>query len=763
MNMHAIDWVIVGCFLSILTIGALSTRRFSKSVSGFLAAERCGGKYLICVANSIAGVGLITVMYFFQIHYDNGFTGQWWNLIAGPLGLMGIILIVTGWVVFRFRQTRALTLAQFFEMRYSRSFRVFTGFAAFLSGILNFGIFPSIGARFFIHFCGLPQTFTVPGIDIAISSYAFIMATLLIISVIFTFLGGQIAIMLTDFLQGTFSYIAFLLVIFFLFWTFSKTQLSETLLAAEPGHSLVNPFDIGKEENFNPGFYLIGFVLSFYVVLAWQGNAGYNCAAKSAHEAKMANMLSNWRTLAILPVLYVLTPLTVHVYLKHPDYAAKAVEVHQVLKQQADEKLLRLAENDAARANDYRLLTQLSVQQSQQLLKLTEIENNETATEHLSEIAPLQSKTVDESVKLAHLLKDNTSEVKSQTRLPLVIGRVLPKGLIGLFCAALLAAFISTHNTYLHSWGAILIQDIILPFRKTHLETRTHLRLLRCAIAGVAVYIFFFSLYFEHSQRIIMYTTITWSIFVSGAGSVIIGGLYWKRGTTAAAWTAMIAGITLSILGVFVSQSSPSAVFAAQEQPFWISVTNILSKIGCDDLFWKVVVGLFELTAQELLFGTCGICIFLYIIVSLLGKKHHFNMDKMLHRGKYKIEGDSSADILEAQTIWQKFGFSKDFSRTDYFIAGITIAWPVFWSVVFIVGSLFRNRISDTSWFEFWYGWLWFMLALGVVLTIWFTVGGIGNIIEFFQRLREQHAASADDGFVRHEEYETDEKPENKS
>ena len=101
--------------------------------------------------------------------------------------------------------------------------------------------------------------------------------------------------MLTDFLQGTFSYITFLVVVCFLFWTFSKTQMSETMLAAEPGHSLVNPFDLGKEDNFNLTFYITGFLMGFYIVLAWQGNAGYNCSAKNAHEAKMAGILGGWR------------------------------------------------------------------------------------------------------------------------------------------------------------------------------------------------------------------------------------------------------------------------------------------------------------------------------------------------------------------------------------------------------------------------------------------------------------------------------------
>ena len=38
-----------------------------------------------------------------------------------------MIVGISGWVIYRFRETCALTLAQFFEIRYSKKFRIFTG------------------------------------------------------------------------------------------------------------------------------------------------------------------------------------------------------------------------------------------------------------------------------------------------------------------------------------------------------------------------------------------------------------------------------------------------------------------------------------------------------------------------------------------------------------------------------------------------------------------------------------------------------------
>ena len=94
----------------------------------------------------MAQVGVITLVWYFEQNYKVGYTSIWWALMEGPAW---IVMALSGWVIVRFRQTRALTMAQFFEMRYSRRFRIFAGIVAFVAGIINFAIFPSIGARFF--------------------------------------------------------------------------------------------------------------------------------------------------------------------------------------------------------------------------------------------------------------------------------------------------------------------------------------------------------------------------------------------------------------------------------------------------------------------------------------------------------------------------------------------------------------------------------------------------------------------------------------
>lgn len=61
---------------------------------------------------------------------------------------------------------------------------------------------------------------------------------------------------------------------------------------------------------------------------------------------------------------------------------------------------------------------------------------------------------------------------------------LLKSGLFGCMCALMLAGFITTHDTYMHSWGSIFIQDVILPFRKKPFTPKQHINMLRLSILG---------------------------------------------------------------------------------------------------------------------------------------------------------------------------------------------------------------------------------------------------------------------------------------
>ena len=210
MNLYSVDWFIIIGFLLFMSGMAFFTRRYTRSVADFLAANRCAGRYLLTMSEAMQGVGGISVIALFQVYYQAGFTTIWWRSMLMPAIMT--VLALSGYMIYRYRQTRAMTMAQFLEIRYSRNFRVYAGIVAFSAGVINFGIFPAVEARFFIYFCGLPHSISVFGLfDVA--TFPVVMAALLGISLMFIFCGGQIAVVVTDFLQGMFNNIAFIIII----------------------------------------------------------------------------------------------------------------------------------------------------------------------------------------------------------------------------------------------------------------------------------------------------------------------------------------------------------------------------------------------------------------------------------------------------------------------------------------------------------------------------------------------------------------------
>jgi len=638
MNLTYLDWSIVFIVLVLMIFSVTASRSLMRNVTDFLAAGRSAGRYIITMAGGIAALGAITVVGNLEMNLIAGFSMAWWGL---TMALVILILKVTGWVIYRFRRTRCLTLAQFFELRYSRNFRIFTGLIAFISGLINFGIFPAVGARFFIYFCGLPQQIPLFGFEL--STFALLMFMLLSLSLYFVFSGGQIAVIIADFFQGMFVNVVFVILILYFFFQFDWSVIQEALSMAPQNASLINPFKTSQVEDFNFWYFLIGIIGVFYGAMSWQGTQGYNASARTAHEAKMGGVLDGWRGLP-QTLMFLFIPIIAYTALNHPNFA-------------------RIAESV--------------------------------------------------STTLAGV---DSGAIQSQLKVPLVLAELLPKGLIGAFVAVMLAAFISTHDTYLHSWGSILIQDVVMPLRKRPFTQKQHLLALRLSIIFVAVFIFIFSLLFKQSEAIFLFFAITGAIFAGGSGAVIIGGLYWNRGTTAAAWSAMLTGSSIAVGGIIIHQINPDFFINGQ-------------------MFWGISMGASALV---------------YIVVSLMGNKKPFDMNKLLHRGIYQIKDDIQEVRKPPERGWRVLGITDEFSKGDKFIYIINWAWTLGWTVVFLVGTVINltHIGSDDAWMRFWRIYLIIHVALSVIVIFWFTIGGLIDMTRMIKRLRTMIRDDSDDGFV---------------
>lgn len=748
--MHWIDWTIVFAFVIGITAVVGFFKAFSKSVADFMAANRCAGRYLLTIAEGVAGTGAISIVAMFEQFYQAGFAPSFWNKMMAPLMM---IITLSGWVIYRFRETRALTMSQFFEMRYNRHFRIFSGMICFLSGVINYGIFPAVTSRFFVYFCGLPNSFPFLGLEI--QTYIPLMFVFLAIALYFTLNGGQVVIMITDFIQGQFMIIVFVLIGAFLVFTFdwsvivstleqpqkSVTELIEDrearLVAGDPvdllaetteaalaadvtqdavladekpvtaasqGKSKLNPFDTKNVPDFNLWFYLILAFTMVYGYMGWQGSQGYNASAKTPHEARMAKILGSWRASAT-SLLMIIMPIIAFVVLQNPAYQGIADSVIDTLG------------------------------------------------------------TIDKPY------------VQKQVTTTLAMREVLPRGIIGLFAAVMIAAAISTDNTYMHSWGSIFIQDVVLPLRKKPLGPKQHIKWLRRSIIGVAIFAFLFSAIFDIGDFIGMFFAITGAIYLGGAGACIIGGLYWKRGTSYGAYMAMIIGAVMGVGGVLLKDLSPDNVGILL---FITSGTLLLSAliiaiwtlIKKSDT-WRLALGLVGIGAVMALVGyffheqyeavfkdakiTRAWLSFIvmmaasatYIIVSLITCKTPFNLEKMLHRGKWDDTGDHQKKSKPTRGL-KAFGISAEFSGWDKFLYFASMFYTLAWFGVFIVVLIYNltHEVTDSWWQVYWHVVVYISLGIGLVVSVWFTIGGIIDMIDLTKTLKSVTRDESDDGTV---------------
>jgi SSS family solute:Na+ symporter len=456
--------------------------------------------------------------------------------------------------------------------------------------------------------------------------------------------------MLTNCIEGIISHLFYLVIIAALLSMFSWSQINEVLVNRPAGQSLLNPFDCAGIKDFNIWFVLMSMFLGVYGTMAYQSSGGYNSAAKSAHESRMAGLLGRWREQSKTAVVTMLAICAV-TFLHHPDFAAQAGSVSSMV-------------------------------------------------DHIQQ-----------------------PQIQEQMRVPVALSHFLPVGVKGMFCAILLMGVFGGDATHLHSWAGIFVQDVLVPLRKEPFEPKQHIRVLRATMIGVALFAFLFGTLYHQTEYIIMWWNVTIGIYVGGAGAAIIGGLYWKKGTAAGAWTAMLTGLLLSAGGIMARQSYGNR---------------------------------FPLNGMQISFYATLMAIVAYVVVSILTCKGDFDIDRMLHRGRYSptppLSGEQPTPIRAKRlSLARLIGFDNEFTLTDKWITGSLFVWSMLWVAVLAIGSVW-NWIAPwpaAVWSVYWHiTGVGLPILLTVVTGIWFTWGGVIDIIDLFRQLGRQKLNELDDGTV---------------
>ena len=755
--MHWLDWIFVIIPLFIVIWLGIKSQRYVRTVTDFLTAGRVAGRYVVAVASGEAGVGLISLVAMLEQGYQCGFAISFWSKMTLPLTMFfGLV----GYCTYRYRESRAMTFGQLLEMRYSRKFRVFAAIFQILSGLLNYAIFPAVGARFLIYFLDLPHYWHLFGMSI--STYATVMALNLLIAVAIDMMGGQITIMVTDCIQGILSYPMYAIIVIFLFWRFSwGKEMVPVLTCRAPDESFLNPMDIKHLRDFNLFYVIVGIVSTVVNAMGMGGTIGYLGAAKNPHEQKMGNLLGTWRS-GFSGMMYTLLAVVGLTFMNHFHFANEAKVIRTNLANKVAEEILGNGQFSDLRpelAKDFEAIPAVEPADDGQLKQLSQKQNQDTP--YFDAVADRCS-----NVEGAKSTTQQFRSLYGQMLIPVALREIFPIGITGIFCALCIFLMISTDTTYMHSWASVIIQDLVVPFRKKTLTPHQHLWFLRCSVLGVAIFAYFFSLLFAQMDYIIMFFQITGAIWLGGAGVVIVFGLYTRRGSTAGAFAGLGTGGVLAVLGFLTQNLWPERVY-----PFLVR-HNMFDGF-CRFLAWvskplypwvdwtNVTPHKFPINSMEIQMIAMISSIILYWVFSLLiPDKELFNLDKMLHRGKYADENS----IVFHREPWSLKSFMGRITgiTSSYTLGDKILSWSVFfYSFVYTYLTIFLsvwiwNIISP--WPAHWWTTYYFVTnfailgVIGVVSTVWFTWGGSRDLYRLFRDLANKKDDFTDNGQVRKDE-----------
>ncbi len=451
-NFRTADWIIVLIYICIPVVIGIVVRKHIRQLSDFIVASRSLRLFIAIATLTGTELGLVTVMYNSELGFKYGLSAFHVALIES---FCVLAVGVTGFIVYKLRQLKIMTIPEFYEKRFGRGVRIIGGTTLALGGILNMGLFLQAGARFMMGITGYSNP---AGLKI-------FMSAMLIMVLIYTVLGGMVSVVLNDFLQFIVLSISMLICSLFVI----KTIGWETIFKIPSNinsQAWYNP--VSKESGFGIIYVIFMIILSLSVATLWQSSTLRALASKNPKTAKRLYAWSSVSYMArrVIPMLW-----------------------------------------------------------------------GVCAFIFISNIPTLYSAF------------KGPEPLNSQFGMVIFIAKILPSGFIGLLAAGMFAAFMSTHDSYLLSWSSVITQDIIAPLKKNRISDRSRLLINRICIVCIGLFLLIWGLWFEAPVSLWNYMAVTGTIYLSGAFTVVVAGLYWRKASSTGALIALIAGL-IAILGI---------------------------------------------------------------------------------------------------------------------------------------------------------------------------------------------------------------------
>ncbi len=134
--------------------------------------------------------------------------------------------------------------------------------------------------------------------------------------------------------------------------------------------------------------------------------------------------------------------------------------------------------------------------------------------------------------------------------MPYFLASIVPMGMMGILVAAMLAADMSTDSSYMLTWGSVIYNDILAPFRRTRWSERKGILWNRCIVALIGVFLLFWGLWYKLEGNLWEYLQTTGAIYLASMSTLLIACCYWKRSNNWGAVAAIVTGAALPVLAL---------------------------------------------------------------------------------------------------------------------------------------------------------------------------------------------------------------------
>ena len=617
-----------------------------------------------------------------------------------------------------------------------------------LAEMLAHSIMPAVAARFFIYFLGLPEAFTLFGITF--STFVVLMAGCMSLAIYLICCGGTLTIVLTDTLQGLLCVPLMALLGAFLLLKFDwGNQILPVIADRVAGESFINSFDVSEVRDFNLFAIGISLTTAFLHRATWLGG-GASGAAKTPHEQKMASLLGQWRGF-LGQLLFVLIALSIMVMLNHQDFAPQARDIRTEIAGRVTRDIVK-----DVRVREAMLAAFAAIPPHSHV---------PGASAPLSKKANLETPYLEAARQILDQTPDGHGKVQEfrslyhQQMASVTMRHLLGAGILGLFALLMILAMVSTDDSYIFSSAQTIAQDLILPFFRKAPSPQLHIRVLRLSAIGVGAFFLVCCLGFAQMDYIELFRMTVLPIYLGGCGPVLIFGLYSRFGTKQGAWTSMLAGLVIAVTFITLQRNWADSIYPYLDAHGWTgavgSALHTLSKPLHPYVVWEIDPYKCPINAYEAYAINMLTTLILYIVVSKVTCKEPFNLDRMLHRGIYNIDGTA------------KTGTGWSFHRVFTMLAGITpmhsrgdkvISWSL---LVYSYGYSFLGTFVGVAvwnivapWPEAWWGnyflivFLIVPMAMAAVTAVWFWIGGLLDLRNLFRDLKNRTADALDNGMV---------------